>query len=63
MKKVCTKCIHCIEAMPENDYDPKLDAVLSYRAAIAELRKRSVIEGRFEPRDEDERRLVESKCA
>ena len=41
------------------DYDWATDAKLSYLAAIMELRKRGLIEGRFEPINDKERKIVE----
>lgn len=37
------------------NYDWALDAKLSYLAAIAEIRKRGIIEGRFKPIDNEKR--------
>lgn len=41
------------------DYDPALDAYRSWQLAIAELRRRGVIAGRFPPLNEEERALKE----
>lgn len=38
-----------------SDFDWRLDAYRSWELAIAEKRKQGVIEGRFEPRDDEER--------
>lgn len=39
------------------DYDPDLNSIRCYALAIAEIRRRGVIEGRFEPKDDEERAM------
>lgn len=41
------------------DYDPNLDAYLSWQEAIAELRRRGVRQGQFPPRNDEERAIIE----
>jgi hypothetical protein len=45
-------------ALPE--YDWRIDAYLSWELAIAELRKRGLRDGKFQPMDDEERRIADS---
>jgi|APSaa5957512535_1039671.scaffolds.fasta_scaffold1028510_2 hypothetical protein len=42
-------------------YDAQADARDSYELAIAEIRKRLLREGHVEPRNDEERRMVEAE--
>ena len=37
MKKICTKCIHCIEAESENDYDSQTEYQCSQDDVVAAI--------------------------
>jgi hypothetical protein len=41
-----------------HDYDPDIDGYRSWRLAIAEIRRRGVISGRFDPVNEQERQWL-----
>lgn len=41
-----------------DQYDPAENSRRCYELAIAELRKRGLLEGRFEPKDDAERALL-----
>ena len=43
--------------MTSRPYDPDLNAKLCWELAISEIRKRGIIEGKFQPVNDDEREL------
>jgi hypothetical protein len=49
--------------MGAQDYDPALDAFLSWQLAIAELRRRGLAEGRYKPETDEERAYVAAVTA
>ncbi len=44
--------------MADPDYDPPADAYGCWKLAISEMRKKGLIESRFEPKDDEERALL-----
>lgn len=44
---------------PPEEYDPHLNAFLCWKLAIAEMRKRGLRSGQYQPQDESERLIAE----
>lgn len=44
-------------------YDPEKDGHDSYLLAIHEMRKRGIIDGRFEPRNDEERQWLKEEAS
>jgi|GEM_PF-2797902 len=45
------------------EYDPAVNSSRCYDVAVAELRRRGVLDGRFEPKDDAERAMMEDRDA
>lgn len=46
---------------PRETYDPNIDAYRCWQLAIAEIRKRGLREGRYQPRNDEEREIAKGR--